>query len=251
MSTETAGSRLATAPAAEPAAERPRLLLVEDEPSLADLLTGVLKDAGYEVECAFDGQRALHLGLTRPYDVVVLDLGLPVVDGMDVLRAWRTRSVVVPVLILTARGAVADRVEGLDGGADDFLVKPFGLDELFARLRAVRRQHLDRAAHLPLPDGRRLDLANRTVSDLPANAPGHEAANVKGYVRLSERESALLAALAARPLRAFTRDELRERLFPYAEPAVVAVYVHYLRRKLGRSVIRTVRGVGYQLGGQR
>lgn len=193
----------------------------------------MLAEAGYTVECALDGQRALHLGLTCHYDVVVLDLGLPVVDGLDVLRAWRSRSVVVPVLILTARGAVADRVEGLDAGADDFLVKSFGLDELFARLRAIRRQHLDRAAHLSLPQGRRLDLANRTVYDLPVHAPGHESA-ANSHVRLSERECALLATLAARPLRAFARDELRERLFPYAEATVVDVYVHYLRRKLGR-----------------
>jgi DNA-binding response OmpR family regulator len=251
MNTATAGGSPAQLPTAAPAVERPRLLLVEDEPSLADLLVGLLRDAGYEVECAFDGQRALHLGLTRDYDVVVLDLGLPVVDGIDVLRAWRSRSVVVPVLILTARGAVTDRVEGLDAGADDFLVKPFGLDELFARLRAIRRQHLDRAAHLPLPHGRRLDLANRTVYGLPVGADGPETASANGQVRLSERECTLLALLATRPLRAFARDELRERLFPYAEPAVVDVYVHYLRRKLGRSIIRTVRGVGYQLGTQR
>lgn len=222
---------------AGPAGSRPRLLLVEDERGLADLLTGVLEDVGYAVDRAFDGQRALHLGLCRPYEVIVLDLGLPVVDGVAVLRAWRQRGVRVPVLVLTARGGVADRVDVLDSGAEDFLGKPFDLDELLARLRALLRRHLDWAARLPLPGGRVLEPATRSVR-LDDDVP----------VDLSERECGLLELLATRPGQVFDRVELRDRVFPDAEPPVVDVYVHYLRRKLGRTTIRTVRGVGYQLG---
>ncbi|WP_322767651.1 response regulator transcription factor [Frankia sp. Cr1] len=221
----------------EPAGNRPRLLLVEDERALAGLLAGVLEASGYDVDLAGDGQRGLHLGLTRRYDVAVLDRGLPVLDGIDLLRALRRRGMAVPVLILTARTAVADRVQGLDAGAEDYLGKPFDLDELLARLRALRRIHLEQADLLPLPGGRRLNVARGSVQ-LPDGS----------LLVLSERECDLLAVLATRPGQVFKRDELRRRVFPDADPAVVDVYVHYLRRKLGRSIVRTSRAVGYRLG---
>ncbi|WP_239335871.1 response regulator transcription factor [Frankia sp. CiP3] len=220
-----------------PAGHQPRLLLVEDERALAGLLAGVLGESGYAVELATDGQQGLHLGLTRRYDVAILDRGLPVLDGIDLLRALRRRGVAVPVLVLTARTAVADRVQGLDAGAEDYLGKPFDLDELLARLRALRRVHLAEADLLPLPDGRSLHVADRSVR-LPDASP----------LVLSERECELLAVLATRPGQIFERDELRRRVFPEADPSVVDVYVHYLRRKLGRSIVRTIRGVGYRLG---
>jgi two-component system, OmpR family, response regulator len=214
-----------------------RLLLVEDEPRLADMLVRLLGEEGYEVEPARDGQRGLHLLLTRSYDLVVLDRALPVLDGLEVLGSARRRGVTVPVLILTARGSLTDRVEGLDAGAEDYLVKPFEVEELLARLRALGRRHLDTATVLPLPGGR-LDVATRTVTR-PAGGP----------VELSEREAALLEVLAGRAGRVFTRAELRQRVFGDADnDNVVDVYVHYLRRKLGRGLVRTVRGVGYQLG---
>ncbi|WP_050795805.1 response regulator transcription factor [Parafrankia sp. EUN1f] len=221
---------------------RPRVLLVEDEQELATLVAGVLHGAGYAVDLAGDGQRGLHLGLTHHYEVIVVDRGLPVVDGLEVLRAWRRCGVGTPVLVLTARSAVADRVEGLDAGAEDYLGKPFDLSELLARLRALRRRgQPDAAAEaLALPGGRRLDLASRTVE-------GTDGA----VVALSGRECALLALLAGRPEQVFERQTLGERVFGDADPAIVDVYVHYLRRKLGRSVVRTVRGVGYRLGGLR
>lgn len=201
------------------------------------MLRELLTDEGYLVEAASDGQRGLHLGLVHRYDVVVLDRGLPAIEGVDLLSRLRGRGVTTPVLILSARGAPADRVEGLDAGAEDYLVKPFDIEELLARLRALRRRHLDTARSLPV-GSRRLDLESRQVL-----APGADP------VRLSETECALLATLAGRPSRVFSRAELLAQVFADAESEVVVdTYVHYLRRKLGREVIATVRGRGYQLG---
>jgi two-component system response regulator QseB len=214
------------------------LLLVEDEPQLAAMLIRLLSEEGYAIDHVGDGQAALHRTLTRPYDAVVLDLGLPVLDGLELLCRLRRRGVDVPVLILTARSDVADRVAGLDAGAEDYLGKPFEIDELLARLRALLRRHADHAEELPLPGGRSLDLQARQVRD------GGGAA-----VQLSGREARLLQLLAGRPTRVFSRDELRSRVFTDADGEnVVDVYVHYLRRKLGRDVVRTVRGVGFQVG---
>jgi two-component system response regulator QseB len=217
--------------------EAPRLLLVEDDPQLRAMLDTLLTEEGYVVDTAPDGQRGLHLGLTRSYDVVLLDRGLPAIDGLDLLSRLRLRGVTTPTLVLSALANPADRVAGLDAGAEDYLGKPFDLDELLARLRALRRRHLDAARSLPLPGGR-LELDTRRVVQ-DAGDP----------VRLSERECALLAALAGRAGTVFSRRQLLAIVFDEAESeAVVDTYVHYLRRKLGRSVIDTVRGRGYQLG---
>lgn len=218
--------------------ETPRLLLVEDEPALADMLKALLSAEGYEVEIAPDGQRGLHLGLTRRYDVLLLDRGLPAVEGLDLLTRLRGRGITVPTLVLSALGNPADRVAGLDAGAEDYLAKPFDIDELLARLRALRRRHLDTARVLPVPGGE-LDLDTRqaTIGD-------------QDPVRLSERECALLATLAGRPSRVFTREDLQNLVFEDTGTDVIETYVHYLRRKLGRGVVDTVRGRGYQLGRQ-
>jgi two-component system response regulator QseB len=218
----------------DPAA--PRLLLVEDDPALVEMLTRLLTSEGYAVDAAPDGQRGLHAALTRPYDVLVLDRGLPAIDGLDLLTRLRSRGVVTPVLVLSALGNPADRVAGLDAGAEDYLGKPFDIDELLARLRALLRRHLDTASVLPVPGGT-LHLGTReaTVGGKPP-------------VRLSERECDLLATLAARPSRVFTRDDLRALVFDDAGAEVVDTYVYYLRRKLGRGVVATVHGRGYQLG---
>lgn len=219
--------------------QRPRVLLVEDDGRLVVLLRRLLVEGGYDVEVASDGQRALHLGLTRMYDVVVLDRGLPVLDGLDVLARLRANGMVTPTLVLSALANPADRVTGLDAGAEDYLGKPFNIDELLARLRALRRRHLDEARCLPLPCGV-LDLDTRQVS-----VTGQQ------RVRLSARECALLATLAGRPRKVFSRDELRVLVFDDATVETVETYVHYLRRKLGRGVIDTVRGAGYQIGAVR
>ncbi|MBB1159542.1 MULTISPECIES: response regulator transcription factor [Amycolatopsis] len=215
-----------------------RVLLVEDNAELVALLTELLSDEGYEVETAADGHRGLHLGLVRQYDVVILDRGLPALDGLDVLARLRGKGVTTPVLVLSALGNPADRVAGLDAGAEDYLPKPFDVDELLARVRALRRRHLDVARVLPV-GSMRLNLDTRQVEPGPEGSP----------VRLSERECALLATLAGRPSRVFTRRDLLSLAFPEADSeAVVDTYVSYVRRKLGRPVIATVHGRGYQLG---
>lgn len=219
------------------AAGRPRVLLVEDDRQLSGMLAGALTDEGYAVDDARDGQAGLHRGLSRDYDVLVVDRGLPAIEGLDLLRRLRRQGVVTPALVLTARGAVADRVEGLDAGAEDYLTKPFDLDELLARLRALRRRHVDDAGLVRVGQGW-LDVPARRVRDRDGR-----------LVDLSDRECDLLRTLAARPRRVFARDELRDAVFTDAEGSgVIDTYVHYLRGKLGRHAIRTVRGVGYQIG---
>jgi two-component system, OmpR family, response regulator len=223
-----------------PTGEAARVLLIEDDAQLSAMLVRLLGEEGYRVEAARDGQQGLHQCLSQQFDVVVLDRGLPVVDGLDLLRTLRQRGVTTPVLVLSALGNPADRVAGLDAGAEDYLSKPFDVEELFARLRALRRRHLDTARTLPLP-GWRLNLDSRSA--IPDT--GGES------VRLSERECDLLATLAARPSRVYSRRDLLNLVFPdAASEIVVDTYVHYLRRKLGRAVVATVRGRGYQLGRQ-
>jgi two-component system response regulator QseB len=217
--------------------DRPRILVVEDDRSLARMLAELLESEGYKVTVAYDGQRALHEGLTHPFDVLLLDRGLPAIEGLDVLTRLRSRGIYVPALVLSALGNPADRVEGLDRGAEDYLAKPFDIDELLARLRVLRRRNLPRAPALPVPGGV-LDITGRTVTT--------DAGEV---VVLSEREGALLEHLARRPRQVFPRAELLDAVFPDADDdGVVDTYVHYLRRKLGRGVVLTVRGIGYRLG---
>jgi two-component system response regulator QseB len=213
-----------------------RLLIVEDDRVLAAMLTELFVEEGYVVDVAHDGQQGLHSGLTGSYDAVIVDRGLPVMDGSDLVAVLRSRGIATPALLLTARGSVADRVEGLDAGAQDYLVKPFEIPELLARVRALLRR----------PDGRStlrvgslaLDLLTRTVNG-----------TADGPVELSEREARLLATLMSAPRRVFTRGQLLDAVFAGADsPGVIDTYVHYLRRKLGRDVVRTVHGTGYRLG---
>ncbi|WP_432877335.1 response regulator transcription factor [Kribbella sp. CA-245084] len=214
-----------------------RILLVEDDTDLARLLDRVLTDEGYAVTRAGDGHTGLHLALTQPVDAMIVDRGLPAVEGLDLIARLRSRGVGTPILVLSARNSTADRVEGLDAGAEDYVTKPFELSELLARVRALLRRHLDHAIELAVPGGA-LDLASRTVRR-----------DDGGTVELSEREAALLGLLAARPAAVFSRAELLDRVFGEAESeTVVDTYVHYCRRKLGRGVISTVRGLGYRLG---
>lgn len=214
-----------------------RLLVVEDDPELAAMLTDLLSGEGYAVELARDGQRGLHLGLSRDFDLMLLDRGLPAIDGLDLLVRLRARGRHVPTLVLSALGQPSDRVDGLDAGAEDYLGKPFDIDELLARLRALLRRPRDHADVLRVPGGE-LDLTVRSV----VTESGVE-------VALSEREAMLLSVLARNPRRVFTRRELVDTVFESAEDeGVVDTYVHYLRRKLHRGVVETVRGLGYRLG---
>ena len=216
---------------------KPRILLVEDDRQLAGMLADLFEEEGHEVDVAHDGQVGLHLALTRTYDAFVFDRGVPVIDGVELLRTLRVRDCSVPSLILTARGSVGDRVEGLDAGAEDYLVKPFEIPELLARMRALLRR---RTSVVPIVVGRwEIDRANRTATDTESGS----------VTSLSERESELLGFLCASPGQVFSRTQLLGRVFGSADtPGTVDTYVHYLRRKLGRDVVATVHGLGYRLG---
>jgi two-component system response regulator QseB len=217
--------------------ERPRVLVVEDDVPLASMLGELLREEGYDVETAHNGQRALHLGLTHEFDVLLLDRGLPAIEGLDVLARLRRQGVATPALVLSALGNPADKVEGLDRGAEDYLAKPFDVGELLARLRSLLRRGSTVSAVLQVPGGQ-LDVGGRTVTLQGGDV-----------LVLSEREGDLLEHFARRPTQIFEREALLLSVFPEAaDPGVVDTYVHYLRRKLGRDVVLTVRGVGYRLG---
>ena len=221
-------------------AEHARILVVEDDGRLAGMLSELLEGEGYAVVIARDGQRALHEGLTSTFDLLLLDRGLPVIEGLDVLDKLRTNGVVTPALVLSALGNPADRIEGLDRGAEDYLSKPFDIGELLARIRALLRRRAPTSSVLTVPGGH-FDAGSRLVT-----------LDGAGSIMLSERESDLLEKLARRPNQVFERADLLDDVFPDADDlGVVDTYVHYLRRKLGRGVILTVRGIGYRIGLER
>lgn len=218
----------------------PRVLLVEDDRQLGPLVAELLGD-DFDVALVADGREGLRLALAEEWDALVVDRGLPLRDGVSLVKSVRAKGLVVPILLLTALGSVQDKVEGLDAGANDYLVKPFDVDELAARLRALTRTF---AAAEPAPallavGAWDLDPAARVLT----SPYGHR-------VELSAAESALLGRLATEPGRVHSRAELLESVFDAGDtPGVVDTYVHYLRKKTQKTVIRTVHGVGYQLGG--
>jgi len=218
-----------------------RLLLVEDDPMVGESIRDGLGQEGYTVDWVRDGRGAETALGAEPYAAVLLDLGLPRMDGLDVLRAARAQRNDVPILVITARDAVADRIKGLDAGADDYLVKPFDLDELAARVRALVRRAEGRAEPVVRHGPIALDPATRAVT-------------LRGRpVELSGREFALLQALLARPGAVLSRAQLEERLYGWDEEVgsnAVEVHIHNLRRKLGADTIRNVRGVGYTIPAQ-
>ena len=216
-----------------------RLLLVEDDRMIGESLRSALRQAGYAVDWVRDGRSAEGTLSSERFDLVLLDLGLPQRDGMDVLQALRARGDRTPVIVLTARDALASRVRGLDAGADDYIVKPFELDELLARIRAVVRRHAGRAEPVLTVENVTLDPAAREVrrDGVP--------------LALSAREYAVLEALMLRPGAILSRAQLEDRLYGWGEELesnAISVYVHQLRRKLGEGYIHTVRGVGYYVG---
>jgi len=214
------------------------ILLAEDDPLLGDGLRAGLRQLGFQVDWVQSGDAAERELRAQTYAAAVLDLGLPRRDGMDVLAAVRAAGVATPVLVLTARDAVPDRIRGLDAGADDYVVKPVDLHELAARLRAlVRRAHGQPRDRLAAGDVE-LDPAGRTVRKAGAQ------------VALSTREFDLLHALMLNANRVMTREQLEQHLYSWGqevESNAVEVHVHNLRRKLGSALIQTVRGVGYVL----
>ncbi len=218
---------------------QPALLLVEDDRALSAMLAELFTQQGYRVDTALDGQQGLHRALTGEYDAMIVDRGLPVMDGSDLIALLRSRGIPTPALLLTARGSIVDRVHGLDAGAQDYLVKPFEIPELLARVRALLRRTESTAATVRA-GGLQLDRVSRRVS---GTTPGG------AEVELSEREASLLAVLMSAPRRVFSRGQLLELVFDGAEsPGAVDSYVHYLRRKLGKQVIRTVHRSGYRFG---
>lgn len=215
-----------------------RILLVEDDPLLGDGLRVGLGQEGYTVDWIRDGQAARLALETGSYVLVVLDLGLPRLSGLELLRALRAQGNGVPVLILTAHDAVADRIAGLDSGADDYMIKPFDLDELAARIRALLRRRMGRASPV-LRHG-----------ELALDPAAHRVTLAGEAVELSPREFALLQALLDNAGRVLSRAQLEESLYGWGEEVesnAVEVHVHHLRRKLGPELIRTVRGVGYTI----
>lgn len=213
-----------------------RLLLAEDDQMIGESVQRGLRQDGYAVDWVRDGSAAERAVADHDYDLVLLDLGLPQKDGIRFLEDLRRRRNRIPVLVLTARDAVADRVRGLDAGADDYLVKPFDFDELSARIRALARRQSGRAESEAL------------IGDLRVNLASHEVFLADVPVALSAREFALLAALIGQPGVPLSRAQLEERIYGWNEEVesnAVEVYIHSLRRKLGPAWIRNLRGVGY------
>jgi two-component system OmpR family response regulator/two-component system response regulator QseB len=215
-----------------------RLLLVEDDPMIGESIEEGLRGESYAVDWVRDGS-AVELALSGfAYDLMLLDLGLPGKQGMDVLRAVRARGDDLPVLIITARDGTPARVEGLDAGADDYLVKPFDLDELLARIRALLRRRVSRTRSIIEHGSLKLDLAS------------HEATLDGQPVKLSAREFSVLRALLDNPGSVVSKSQLEEKLYGWnseVESNTVDVYVHHLRKKLGPDFIKNVRGVGYKI----
>ena len=217
-----------------------RLLLVEDDPMIGETVLDLLRAEAYAVDWVKTGPMADTAMLTQPhgqqYDLVLLDLGLPGRDGLDLLRTWRARHALLPVLIATARDSVADRIAGLDAGADDYVLKPYDMDELLARIRALLRRSAGRAEPL---------YTHQHVSINPAT---REVTSHGVPVQLSAREWAVLEPLLARPGVILSRAQLEEKLYSWKDDIssnAVEVYVHGLRKKLGAELIQTVRGLGY------
>jgi two-component system OmpR family response regulator len=215
-----------------------RLLVVEDDPDLAGQLAEALREAGYAVDVTRDGEEAEFLGDTEPYDAVVLDLGLPNVDGMTILERWREAGHAMPVLILTARDRWSDKVAGFDAGADDYLAKPFRVEELLARLRALIRRSGGLAS--PIIEIGPVSIDTRSSRVTLDGTP----------VKLTGQEYRLLAYMAHNLGKVLSRTELTEHLYDQdfdLDSNTIEVFVGRLRRKLGAEAIETVRGLGYRM----
>lgn len=215
-----------------------RILLVEDDALLGDGVSTGLKQYGYTVDWLNDGIAAEQALKTEVFDAIILDIGLPRRSGLDLLSTLRQQGNKTPVLILTARETIEDRIKGLDSGADDYLVKPFDLDELCARLRALQRRFNDRA------------ISTITFGDLQLDPAGHLVIYRGEEITLSRREFSLLQKLLENPNRVLSREYLTQSLYGWEEDVdsnALEVHIHNLRKKFGTDFIRTIRGVGYMV----
>ncbi len=216
-----------------------RILLIEDDPQIGDGLNRGLQKLNMAVDWFRDGLQGASALEIAPYDAVVLDLGLPNIDGLDILKQWRSKKIDTPVLILTARDAITDRVSGLNHGADDYLCKPFALDEVAARLQALVRRRQGQTSSKLAYGALELDTAAQS-----ATLHGEE-------LSLTSREWALLQMLVSHPKHIISRAQIEEKLYSWdqeVESNAVEVYIHHLRKKIGNEFIKTRRGLGYQLG---
>jgi two-component system OmpR family response regulator len=215
-----------------------RILLVEDDRMIGAAIAEALKDAAYAVDWVTDGQTATEAAEVESYDLVLLDLGLPKPDGLDMLRHFRKRRRLLPVIIVTARDGIEDRIGGLDLGADDYLVKPFEMRELLARMRAILRRQ---------GSGGPAILSNGAISLDPAT---HQASHAGTVSQLSAREFALLQILLSSPGAIFSRQDLEQRIYGWNEEVesnAVEFLIHAVRKKIGATAIRNVRGVGWMV----
>lgn len=215
-----------------------RLLLVEDDPDLSRQMKAVLEEGGYVVDASFDGEDGHFLGETESYDAIILDLGLPIMDGLSVLRKWREAGIKIPVLILTARDGWSEKVAGLDAGADDYVTKPFTVEEVLARVRALIRRSAGQAS--PELKCGSVTLNTNTSRVSVAGMP----------IRMTAQEYKLLAYMMHYPEKIISRTELTEHLYDQdfdRDSNTIEVFVTRVRKKLGVNIINTVRGLGYQL----
>lgn len=216
-----------------------RILLIEDDPIIGDGIKAGLTDLEYAVDWFTDGLEGREAGASVDYDAVVLDLTLPSADGLEILKHWRKTKVEVPVLILTARSDLEKRVEGLNLGADDYLGKPFALEELNARLRALIRRSGGQSGRLLSHGNIVFDPERRAVRKNGVDVP------------LSPKETMLIELFLLRGNRIFSKEQIEEKLYPWGEEVssnAVGVHIHHIRRKLGDGFIKTVHGLGYVLG---
>jgi two-component system OmpR family response regulator len=215
-----------------------RILIAEDEPALADQISGALRSEGRVIDIAHDGENAAHLGATEPYDLVILDLGLPKRDGLSILKEWRAQSLAMPVLILTARDGWSERVDGLDAGADDYMAKPFQMPELLARVRALIRRRTGQIN--PLFQIGDFSFDTRNARAMRNGIP----------IELTQQETVVLSYLVHNAGRYVTRTELSEHIYAYDDERdsnTIAVFVARLRKKLGGEIIDSARGKGYAI----
>lgn len=215
-----------------------RLLLAEDDPDLSRQLKSFLEDSGYAVDASMDGEDVHFLGETESYDAIILDLGLPVMDGISILKKWRDKGIDTPVLILTARDGWSEKVTGLDAGADDYVPKPFQIEEVLARIRALIRRAAGQASPEISIQGLTLNSTSSkvTVDGMP--------------IKLTAQEYKLLAYMMHHPNKVISRTELTEHIYDQdfdRDSNTIEVFVTRVRKKIGIDIIKTIRGLGYQL----